>query len=327
MSNLVQISEPREQIKGQISGVNQASKDSNSTSTSRQPRVRKREPGPRPEWLRVRYQRNDTFRELEELKSGLDLVTVCEEARCPNIDECWSAGTATFMLMGDICTRRCGFCAVTKGAPRTLDPLEPAHTAEAIKRMKVKHAVITSVNRDDLPDGGGEHFAATVRAIRQASPETRVELLVPDFQGNRDALEEVLAAGPHIVAHNTETIPRLYRRVRPQANYQQTLNVLQWINEWPDVVSKTGLMLGLGEDDEEVEDVMWHLREVGCQILSLGQFLSPTTKHLPVERWVPPESFERLAEVGRSMGFMHVESGPMVRSSYMAHRPFELSSR
>ena len=308
MSDLIHISEPR---------------PTNTTKPSKELRVRKREPGPRPEWLRVRYQRNDTFKEIEELKSGLDLVTVCEEARCPNIDECWSAGTATFMLMGDICTRRCGFCAVTKGAPRTLDPLEPEHTAEAIRRMKVKHAVITSVNRDDLPDGGGTHFAATVKAIREASPSTRVELLVPDFQGNRKALEEVLAAGPHIVAHNTETIPRLYRRVRPQANYQQTLNVLKWIDEWPDVISKTGLMLGLGEEDEEVEDVMWQLREVGCQILSLGQFLSPTTKHLPVERWVTPESFERLAEIGKSMGFLHVEAGPMVRSSYMAHRPFD----
>ncbi len=309
MSDLIGISEPR-----------------SSNQQTKAPRVRKREPGPRPDWLRVRYQRNETFKEIEELKSGLDLVTVCEEARCPNIDECWSAGTATFMLMGDICTRRCGFCAVTKGAPRLLDPLEPEHTAEAIRRMKVKHAVITSVNRDDLPDGGGAHFAETVRAIREASPETRVELLVPDFQGNRPALEEVLAAGPHIVAHNTETIPRLYRRVRPQANYQQTLNVLQWIHEYPNVVSKTGLMLGLGEEDEEVEDVMWQLREVGCQILSLGQFLSPTTKHLPVERWVTPESFERLASIGQSMGFMHVESGPMVRSSYMAHRPFDVPS-
>ena len=238
MSDLIHISEPR---------------STNTPKPRKEPRVRKREPGPRPDWLRVRYQRNDTFKEIEELKSGLDLVTVCEEARCPNIDECWSAGTATFMLMGDICTRRCGFCAVTKGAPRTLDPLEPEHTAEAIRRMKVKHAVITSVNRDDLPDGGGAHFAATVKAIREASPSTRVELLVPDFQGNRKALEEVLAAGPHIVAHNTETIPRLYRRVRPQANYQQTLNVLKWIDEWPDVISKTGLMLGLGEEDEEVE--------------------------------------------------------------------------
>ena len=308
MSDLINISEPRQK---------------NKAKPKKAPRVRKREPGPRPEWLRVRYQRNDTFQEIEELKSGLDLVTVCEEARCPNIDECWSAGTATFMLMGDICTRRCGFCAVTKGAPRTLDPFEPTHTAEAIRRMKVKHAVITSVNRDDLPDGGGAHFASTVKAIREASPSTRVELLVPDFQGNRVALEEVLAAGPHIVAHNTETIPRLYRRVRPQANYKQTLNVLKWIDEWPDVISKTGLMLGLGEEDEEVEDVMWELREVGCQILSLGQFLSPTTKHLPVERWVKPESFERLTEIGKSMGFLHVEAGPMVRSSYMAHRPFD----
>lgn len=308
MSDLINITESRHSTK----------------EVKKVPRVRKREPGPRPDWLRVRYQRNDTFKEIETLKKGLDLVTVCEEARCPNIDECWSAGTATFMLMGDICTRRCGFCAVTKGAPRQLDPLEPEHTAEAIRRMKVKHAVITSVNRDDLPDGGGTHFADTVRAIREASPDTRVELLVPDFQGNRKALEEVLAAGPHIVAHNTETIPRLYRRVRPQANYQQTLDVLKWIDEWPDVISKTGLMLGLGEEDEEVEDVMWQLREVGCQILSLGQFLSPTTKHLPVERWVTPESFEKLAEIGKSMGFLHVESGPMVRSSYMAHRPFEI---
>ena len=286
------------------------------------PRVRKREPGPRPDWLRVRYSRNDTFKEIEALKDGLNLVTVCEEARCPNIDECWSAGTATFMLMGDVCTRRCGFCAVTKGAPRDLDPLEPAHTAEAVRRMKVRHAVITSVNRDDLPDGGGAHFAATVRAIREASPTTRVELLIPDFMGDRAAVELVLDAGAHVVAHNTETVPRLYRRVRPQGDYRRTLEVLRWIHERPGVISKTGMMLGLGEEDSEVEDVMWELREVGCQILSLGQFLSPTTKHLAVERWVSPDTFNRLAEVGRSMGFLHVEAGPMVRSSYMAHRPF-----
>ena len=318
MKSLVQISEPK---------IEPATKPSETIKLKPDtPRVRKREPGPRPDWLRVRYQRNDTFEELERLKDGLNLVTVCEEARCPNIDECWSAGTATFMLMGDICTRRCGFCAVTKGAPRLLDPDEPKNTAEAIARMKVRHAVITSVNRDDLPDGGGAHFAETVREIRQRAPQTRVELLVPDFQGNRAALEEVLAAEPHVVAHNTETVPRLYRRVRPQANYQQTLDVLQWINEWPGVTSKTGLMLGLGEEDQEVEDVMWQLRDVGCQILSLGQFLSPTTKHLPVERWVPPETFNRLAEVGHAMGFLHVKSGPMVRSSYMAHRPFDSMS-
>ena len=288
------------------------------------PRVRAREPGPRPPWLRVRYNRNDTFRELERLKDGLDLVTVCEEARCPNIDECWSAGTATFMLLGDICTRRCGFCAVDKGVPGALDALEPTHTAEAVRRMGVRHAVITSVNRDDLDDGGSGHFAATVRAIREAAPECRVELLVPDFCGDEAALDAVLDAGAHVVAHNTETVPRLYRRVRPQANYQQTLEVLRRIAERPGVVSKTGVMLGLGEFDDEVEEVMSDLREVGCEILSLGQFLSPTTRHLAVERWVHPDTFARLEEVGRALGFRHVESGPLVRSSYMAHRAFEL---
>lgn len=287
------------------------------------PRTRKREPGPRPEWLRVRYSRGETFDEVRRLKEGLDLVTVCEEARCPNIDECWSGGTATFMLMGDICTRRCGFCAVDKGKPRPLDADEPAHTAEAIRRLGVRHAVITSVNRDELPDGGAAHFAATVRAIAAASPETRVELLVPDFLGDTDHLDLVLDAGPHIVAHNTETVPRLYRRVRPQAIYQRSLDVLDHIGRREGVISKTGLMLGLGETDDEVEDVMWDLRRVGVEILSLGQYLSPTTRHLAVDRWVTPDTFARLAEVGRAMGFRHVESGPMVRSSYMAHRALD----
>ncbi|MCA9543190.1 MAG: lipoyl synthase [Myxococcales bacterium] len=286
-------------------------------------RVRHREPGPRPDWLTVRYQRNDTFKELERLKAGLKLHTVCEEARCPNIDECWSHGTATFMLMGERCTRRCGFCAVGND-PGPLDPDEPAHTAEAIRRMGVRHAVITSVNRDDLPDGGSAHFADTVRAIRAAAPDCRVELLIPDFMGARADVERVLEAGAHIVAHNTETVPRLYKRVRPQALYQRSLDVLRWIHEWPDVISKTGLMLGLGEHDDEVEAVMWDLREVGCEILSLGQYLSPTPKHLAVDRWVHPDTFARFAEVGRAMGFRHVEAGPMVRSSYMAHRAFEL---
>lgn len=283
-------------------------------------RVRKREPGPRPPWLTVRYNRNETFQELERLKDGLNLVTVCEEARCPNIDECWSSGTATFMLMGDICTRRCGFCAVGKGNPLALDAEEPANTGEAVARMGVKHAVITSVNRDELPDGGAAHFAATVRAIKAASPSTTVELLVPDFLGDLDHLDTVLDAGAEIVAHNTETVPRLYRRVRPQAIYQRSLDVIAHISKRPGVLSKTGLMLGLGETDDEVEDVMWHLREAGCDILSLGQYLSPTTRHLPVDRWVHPDTFARLGAVGESMGFRHVESGPMVRSSYMAHR-------
>jgi len=226
------------------------------------------------------------------------------------------------MLMGDICTRRCGFCAVDKGRPRPLDPLEPDNTAHAIARLGVRHAVITSVNRDELPDGGAAHFAATVRAIAQRSPETRVELLIPDFMGELSHVDTVLHSHPHIVAHNTETVPRLYRRVRPNAIYRRSLDVIQRIAEGG-VISKTGLMMGLGETDEEVEAVMYDLREVGCEILTLGQYLSPTTRHLAVDRWVSPESFERLAEVGRAMGFRHVESGPMVRSSYMAHRAMD----
>ena len=288
-------------------------------------RTRKREPGPRPDWLKVRYRRNDTFSAVKNLKAELNLVTVCEEARCPNIDECWSAGTATFMLMGDICTRHCGFCAVSKGKPRALDQDEPLNTARAIRALGVKHAVITSVNRDELPDGGADHFAKTVTAIKAESPETRVELLVPDFLGDRKAMDVVLQSGPEIVAHNIETVPRLYRRVRPDATYQRSLDVLQHISASASI-SKTGLMMGLGETDEEVESVMCDLRDVGCQILSLGQYLSPTTRHLAVDRWVEPDTFDRLAAVGMAMGFMHVESGPMVRSSYMAHRAFDSKS-
>lgn len=289
-------------------------------------RVRKREPGPRPPWLTVKYVRTSTFETVNETKDDLGLVTVCEEARCPNRHECWSAGTATFMLMGDICTRRCGFCAVAKGKPRALDAEEPRKIGEAIAKLGVRHAVITSVNRDELPDGGAQHFAETVSSIKEHSPNTRIELLVPDFLGDEVALDVVLAAGPHVVAHNVETIPRLYRRVRPQAIFQRSLDVLTQISKYPGAVSKTGMMLGLGETDDEVEEAMWSICETGCEILSLGQFLSPTVKHLAVERWVHPETFDRLAEVGRSMGFKYVESGPMVRSSYMAHRPFESES-
>ena len=310
MTQLVQISDPSKVEKGRLRLV-------------AEPTTRKREPGPRPSWLKVRYRRNEAFGEVARLKDGLDLVTVCEEARCPNIDECWSAGTATFMLMGDICTRRCGFCAVTKGNPRPLDPEEPRHIAEATRKLGVKHAVITSVNRDELADGGAQHFADTVTAISQLSPQTRVELLVPDFLGDLKALDLVLDSAPHIVAHNTETVPRLYTRVRPQAIYERSLEVIAHISERPDVMSKTGLMLGIGETDDEVIDVMFTLREAGCQILSLGQYLSPTIKHLAVDRWVHPDTFARFTEVGLAMGFTHVESGPLVRSSYMAHRALE----
>lgn len=297
--------------------------DNRKKVTEYTPRTRKREPGPRPDWLTVRYVRSETFDTVMSTKEELGLVTVCEEARCPNRHECWSAGTATFMLMGDICTRRCGFCAVTKGAPRDLDPEEPKKTGIATLKLGVKHAVITSVNRDELPDGGAQHFADTVTAIRTYSPETRIELLVPDFLGDEADLDVVLNAGPHVVAHNMETIARLYRRVRPQAIFERSLQVLRQISAYDGVISKTGMMLGLGETDEEIEDAMWTIRETGCEILSLGQFLSPTVRHLGVERWVTPDTFDRLAEVGRSMGFRYVESGPMVRSSYMAHRPFD----
>ena len=307
MSDVIQIDEP----KGSFTNPKEA-----------EPRVRKREPGPRPPWLKVVYRRNDKFTAVRGIKERLNLVTVCEEARCPNIDECWSAGTATFMLMGDVCTRRCGFCAVGKGTPAALDTDEPLNTAKAIQEMGVRHAVITTVNRDDLPDGGAAHFAQTVRAIRTLSPDTRVELLISDLMGSREAVHTILEAGAHIVAHNTETVPRLYRRVKPKSDYDRTLNVLNWIHEWPDVVSKTGIMLGLGETDDEIESVMHDLRDVGCEILSLGQYLSPSTKHMAVDRWVSPDTFARFAELGRSLGFRHVESGPLVRSSYMAHRPF-----
>ena len=297
--------------------------DKRKKATDYTPRTRKREPGPRPDWLTVKYVRSETYDTVMDTKETLGLVTVCEEARCPNRHECWSAGTATFMLMGDICTRRCGFCAVTKGAPRELDADEPEKTGIATAKLGVKHAVITSVNRDELPDGGAEHFAQTVRAIRTHSPSTRVELLVPDFLGDTDALNVVLQSGPHVVAHNMETIARLYKRVRPQAIFERSLQVLTQISEYSGVISKTGMMLGLGETDEEIEDAMWTIRQTGCEILSLGQFLSPTIKHLAVERWVTPDTFDRLAEVGRAMGYRYVESGPMVRSSYMAHRPFD----
>ena len=307
MNDVIQIEEPR---------------GSRKQLTEPAPRVRKREPGPRPPWLKVVYRRNDAFTAVRGIKERLNLVTVCEEARCPNIDECWSAGTATFMLMGDVCTRRCGFCAVGKGRPAALDTDEPLNTAKAIQEMGVRHAVITTVNRDDLTDGGAWHFAETVRSIRRLSPTTRVELLISDLQGSRDAVHTILEAGAHIVAHNTETVPRLYRRVKPKSDYNRTLKVLDWINEWPDVVSKTGMMLGLGETDDEVEQVMYDLREVGCEILSLGQYLSPSKKHMAVDRWVSPDTFARFADLGRSLGFRHVEAGPLVRSSYMAHRPF-----
>jgi len=272
---------------------------------------------PRPEWLKVRVPLGERFSDLKHLIDGQGLHTVCAEARCPNMAECWNAGTATFMILGDVCTRSCGFCAVKTGRPEGLDLQEPFRVAEAIRTMGVRHAVITSVNRDELPDGGAAVFAETIRQARLVNPSITVEVLIPDFRGVAWALEIVMAAKPDILNHNTETVPRLYMKVRPQAKYERTLELLQR-SRTGGMVTKSGLMLGLGETIEEVLQVMKDLSAAGCQILTLGQYLQPTKDHLPVERYVHPDEFRWLKGKGISMGFRHVESGPLVRSSYHA---------
>ncbi|MDQ3750200.1 MAG: lipoyl synthase, partial [Acidobacteriota bacterium] len=258
----------------------------------------------------------------------LNLHTVCQEARCPNIFECWTDKTATFMLGGDTCTRHCGFCAVNKGKPMDLDPLEPAHVAEAVAHLKLEHAVITSVNRDDLTDGGAAHWAETIRKVHEMNPTCRVEVLIPDFQGNEDALNTVLTARPEVFNHNTETIARLYRRVRPDANYQQTLSLLERAayyrdTQFPQMKTKSGIMAGLGEQFEEVVALMKDLRSVSCDIMTIGQYLQPYERRLPVERYVTPEEFAEWKKIGLSLGFKHVESSPLTRSSYHARQQSE----
>jgi lipoic acid synthetase len=279
---------------------------------------------PRPEWLRVRIPSGERFAELKTLIDKHRLHTVCEEARCPNMGECWDAGTATFMILGDVCTRSCGFCAVATGRPPTLDTEEPGRVAEAIRLMGVRHAVITSVNRDELPDGGAWVFAETIRRAREASPEIRIEVLIPDFRGEWWALQRVMDARPDILNHNTETVPRLYLQVRPQAKYDRSLELLRRAKQGG-MVTKSGLMLGLGERTDEVLNVMRDLRAVSCDILTLGQYLQPTKHHLPVDRYVHPDEFRLLKEEGLAMGFRHVESGPLVRSSYHAEGQGETS--
>jgi lipoyl synthase len=271
----------------------------------------------RPDWLKVRVPLGERFSDLKRLIDGQGLHTVCEEARCPNMAECWNAGTATFMILGDVCTRSCGFCAVKTGRPEGLDLQEPFRVAEAIRTMGVRHAVITSVNRDELPDGGAAVFAETIRQTRLVNPSITVEVLIPDFRGVAWALEIVMAAKPDILNHNTETVPRLYMIVRPQAKYERTLELLKRARAGG-MVTKSGLMLGLGETMEEVLEVMKDLFAAGCYILTLGQYLQPTKDHLPVERYVHPDEFRWLKGKGISMGFRHVESGPLVRSSYHA---------
>jgi lipoic acid synthetase len=255
--------------------------------------------------------------------TDLSLHTVCQEARCPNIFECWGEGTATFMILGDICTRHCGFCAVTKGKAGPLDPDEPRHVGEAVRRLGVRHAVVTSVNRDDLPDGGSRHFAETLKWIRRLNPGCRVEGLIPDFCGNPEALDTVLEARPDVLNHNTETVPRLYKRVRPDAIYGQSMEVLRRASarktEWP-LLTKSGLMVGLGESIGELVETFRDIREAGCEILTVGQYLAPTPKHIPIERYYTPEEFAYLKSEAEAVGFRHVEAGPLVRSSYHAGR-------
>jgi len=276
-------------------------------------------PGARPQWLRAPAPVGANYRELKELIARLRLHTVCESAACPNVGECWNQRTATFMILGNVCTRRCGFCAVEKGAPLEVDYEEPQRVAEAVAAMGLRFAVITSVNRDDRKDGGAELFALTIGAIRERIPGCGVEVLIPDFQGSHAAVETVMQAAPDVLNHNTETVPRLYRQVRLGARYERSLDVLAYAKQIaPRCPTKSGLMLGLGETLEEVLQVMADLRAHGVNILTLGQYLRPSPEHLPIVRYVAPEEFAELRRAGERMGFAHVESGPLVRSSYHA---------
>jgi lipoic acid synthetase len=273
----------------------------------------------RPPWLRAPAPVGENYRELKALIDSMNLHTVCESAACPNIGDCWNRRTATFMILGNVCTRRCGFCAVRKGAPLEVDYDEPRRVAEAAAAMGLRYAVVTSVNRDDRKDGGAELFATTVRAIRERIPGCRVEILIPDFQGSLEAVEIVMDARPDVLNHNTETVPRLYRQVRLGARYDRSLDVLAYAKKIsPETPVKSGLMLGLGETHAEVMDVMRDLRAHGVDILTLGQYLRPSPKHLPIVRYVPPAEFDELRRAGYGIGFSHVEAGPLVRSSYHA---------
>ena len=275
---------------------------------------------PRPSWLRVRFGGGPNYQELKRIMRTLDLHTVCESARCPNMGECWEHRTATFMILGNICTRACGFCAVPSGKP--LGPPEqdePERVAEAVERMGLRYAVVTSVNRDDQPDGGAEIFARTITRIRERVPGCRVEVLIPDFRGNWDALNTLLAAKPDVLNHNMETVPRLYRQVRKGALYERSLELLRRAGQMvPGLPTKTGMMLGLGETHEETVAAMRDIAAQGTHILTLGQYMQPTPEHLPIERYVHPDEFAEFKRLGQAMGIKHVEAGPLVRSSYHA---------
>ncbi|MDZ7379446.1 MAG: lipoyl synthase [candidate division KSB1 bacterium] len=276
-------------------------------------------PQRKPPWLRVRLPAGETYFELQRLVRQQRLHTVCEEARCPNIGECWNQRSATIMLLGDTCTRSCGFCAVKTGRPGALDEQEPERVAAAIATLGLRYAVITSVNRDDVPDGGSHIFAATIRAVRRSVPECRIEVLIPDFKGNWEALAEVVAARPDVLNHNVESIARLYYAVRPQAKYERSLALLQQVKALdPALRTKSGLMVGLGEEPEEIVETMRDLRQAQCELLTIGQYLRPSAQHLPVVRYYRPDEFAELKRQGEALGFVHVEAGPLVRSSYRA---------
>jgi len=275
---------------------------------------------PKPEWLKVRAPGSPSYARLKALMRELNLHTVCEEAQCPNIGECWNHGTATFMILGDLCTRACAYCAVSHGRPAAVDRAEPARVADAIRTLDLNYVVITSVDRDDLEDGGASIFADTIRETRACAPGCRIEVLIPDFQGNEAALRAVLDARPDVLNHNTETVPRLYRMARSGGRYPRTLELLDRSRRLaPDIPTKSGLMVGLGEERDELVATIKDLRGVGCGILTIGQYLRPSAGHAPMSRYYHPDEFRDLKQVALDLGFVHVESGPLVRSSYHAH--------
>jgi lipoic acid synthetase len=283
----------------------------------------------KPDWLRVKAPQWERVGAVKAILQDLSLNTVCEEASCPNIGECFQAGTATFLIMGPACTRACPYCDIDfEKQPQALDPSEPLRLAESVRRLGLKHVVITSVNRDDLADGGASQFVACITAVRQASPGTTIEVLIPDLCGNWEALATILAARPEVLNHNTETVPRLYRRVRPQGSYPRSLELLRRSRDLaPGVYTKSGLMVGLGETDAEVHQVMEDLRAVDCDILTLGQYLQPSPKHLPVAEFIPPQRFEAWRQIGEAQGFLQVVSSPLTRSSYHAEAVQQLMAQ
>jgi len=277
-----------------------------------------------PPWLRKRLSPSVELDKMESLFEGLGLHTVCQSAHCPNLGECFKRGTATFLILGGVCTRNCRFCAVPKGKPDSLDPEEPEKVAQAARKLSLRHVVVTSVTRDDLPDGGAYHFKRTIQAIREVLPFSRVEVLTPDFKGERESIRVVAEEKPEVFNHNLETVPRLYPEVRPGATYSTSLQLLEWVKaDFPQVITKSGLMVGLGETKEEVIRVLQDLRGVGCDMVTIGQYLRPSGHHLPVSEYLPPPVFAEYREIGLTLGFKEVASGPFVRSSYLADRSAE----